>query len=181
MTDGLDLITEELAAGDKESVERRRGTHVEIPTVHIVESADCIRDLTLVLFVPRLLGLAEQHDVGKVETGRQRQVVEEGEVGLDGYLVVHTVRPVARHVRVEHLVLLRADLVLQVTRIAHRDLLVPALRTNGLLTFEGVEARDTEVDIGQFQREGRVTHVLIDTRGGGDVQTDAREVDIIGH
>ena len=152
-----------------------------IVSVHIVESADRIRDLTLVLFIPRFLGLAEQHDVGKVETGRQRQVVEEGKVGLDGYLVVHTVRPVARHVRVEHLVLLRTDLVLQVTRIAHRDLLVPAFRANGLLTFEGVEARDTEVDIGQFQREGGVAHVLIDTRGGGDVQSDTREIDVIGH
>ena len=95
--------------------------------------------------------------------------------------MIHTVGPVACQIRMEHLVLLRVDLVLQVTRIAQRDLLVPTLGTHGLLTFEGVEARDVEVHIRQFKGEHRVTHILVDTRCRSDIQSDTREVDVICH
>ena len=43
----------------------------------------------------------------------------------------------------------RADGVAQVTRVAQRDLLVPALITHHVLAAEGVEAADADIQVGQ--------------------------------
>ena len=80
------------------------------------------------------------HAVLEVERRREVDIVEQREVAADWYRVVPTVVPVLDKVRVQQLVLLRVDAVRDVTRVRHRDLLVPTLVANGVLAFERIEA-----------------------------------------
>ena len=80
------------------------------------------------------------HAVLEVERRREVDIVEQREVAADWYRVVPAVVPVLDKVRVQQLVLLRVDAVRDVTRVRHRDLLVPTLVANGVLAFERIEA-----------------------------------------
>ena len=80
------------------------------------------------------------HAVLEVERRREVDIVEQREVAADWYRVVPAVVPVFDKVRVQQLVLLRVDAVRDVTRVRHRDLLVPTLVANGVLAFERIEA-----------------------------------------
>ena len=73
----------------------------------------------------------------------------------------------------QQLILLGGDRVAEVTRILHRDLLVPALGPCPLLTLEGVETRDRDIKIGQCERDGRVAHVLVQVGSGAERHANA--------
>ena len=92
------------------------------------------------ILVPGLHHLMRIHTVRKVERGRNVNVFENTERGTDGNLMTHTVPPVLDKAALEQQILLRIDTVGKVTRIAHGNLLIPALLTHHLLTLEGIEA-----------------------------------------
>ena len=113
MADSLDLISEELTVGNPEAVHIGRRSHIEVPVVYVIETAQRIRDLSLMLRIPRLMYLIEIGTVGQVERRTDIQETEEREIGLDRYRVRHAVLPVLTQTGVQQQVFLGENLVLQ--------------------------------------------------------------------
>ena len=125
MTNGLDLIAEDLTVWNPEAIEFGRHTHVQAPVIDVIETCDGVTHLFLAGLIPRLLHLSEIGAVRKVERWRDVHIVEEREVTLDGDGMLHTVIPVPVQLRFHDHVLLSPDLVLEQSGITHRDLLIP--------------------------------------------------------
>ena len=113
MADSLYLISEELTVGNPEAVHIGRRSHIEVPVVYVIETAQRIRDLSLMLRIPRLMYLIEIGTVGQVERRTDIQETEEREIGLDRYRVRHAVFPVLTQTGVQQQVFLGENLVLQ--------------------------------------------------------------------
>lgn len=87
----------------------------------------------------------------------------------------HTVAPVLYKTALEEEVLLRIDTVGEITRITHRDLLIPALLTHHLLTLEGIEAVHGYRKVRQRHRYRAVPYILTQVKRPAKRQTDVRE------
>ena len=125
--------------------------------------------------VPRAHDLIGVHAVGEVERGIDVQIVEERERAADRYLVLHAVLPVLDEVGVQQLFLFRRDGVGEMTRVAHGNLLIPALLACHVLALERIEARDGNVQVGHGERHGGIAHVLSQVERRRQRQADARE------
>ena len=96
--------------------------------------------------------------------------------------MLDAVLPVLGQTGVQDPVLLHVvDLVLEVTRIRHRDLLIPPGRSRRLLPFEGIELGDVDGKRRQFHTERRVAHVLRDVERRVDRHADAGESRVETH
>ena len=182
MTDGLYLVAEEFAAGGIEAVELCIDIQRDIPVIDVVEARHRVGHLLLVLLVPVLLRPSEEHTVCEVETGGDIHIAQSREGGLDGDAVLDAVLPVLGQTGVQDPVFLHVvDLVLEVTRILHRDLLIPPGRSRRLLPFEGIELGDVDGKRRQFHTERRVAHVLRDVERRVDCHADAGESRVETH
>ena len=175
VTDAVNLITENLAVGDIESVELGRERHAHIPVVHIEESLNSVDTLDLILFVPRTLVLLRQHLVVEIERGVDVQVFEDVEAGVGANVMIHTVAPVLRQTRLHEFLLFCMDGVLKITRILQGDFLIPALLAYPVLALEGIETRHTDVQLRQCQVDSRVAHVLVGAHGKVQRHAETRE------
>ena len=63
----------------------------------------------------------------------------------------HAIVPVFDETAVHNLVFLSADAVRQSTRIAHRNFLIPFLFSHLHLTFERIELREADTEVGQSE------------------------------
>ena len=84
---------------------------------------------------------------------------------------IETVSP-----RVEQQVFLGVDLVVQRSRVAHRDLLIPAFGAYPLLALERIELGDRDVEFGERHAYGRVAHILVQVHRRTQTHADAREI-----
>ena len=143
------------------AVERRRGAHRGGVVVEPVES---VFGIEVAHFVghgtPFALLLLEIPLLGIVERRRDVDVVEEVERGRDGYRVLDAVAHVFERLLGEDLRFGGGHRVGHLTRVLHRNLLVPPCLALRLAPFEGVEARDVEDDVGQRHRDRGVLRVL---------------------
>ena len=181
VTDAVNLITENLAVGDIESVELGRERHAHIPVVHIEESLNSVDTLDLILFVPRTLVLLRQHLVVEIERGVDVQVFEDVEAGVGANVMIHTVAPVLRQTRLHEFLLFRMDGVLKITGILQGDFLIPALLSYSIFTLEGIEARYADVHLRQRQVDSGVAHILVSTHGKVQRHAETREPCTVSH
>ena len=107
MAYGLYLVAENLSRRYEESVELSGGADAHVPVVDVVKTIDGVVNLHLSHVVPRLLYLVGVHTVGEVDGRIDVQIAEKREVAADGYVVLHSVTPVARETGVEQFVFLR--------------------------------------------------------------------------
>ena len=112
-----------------------------------MEALDGVNDFLLCLFIPRTLILLRVHAVGEVERRTDIEHVKQRKVTTDGNHVLHTVAPVLCQAGVHQFVFLSMYLVLELTSIAHTNLLVPTLLTHHVLSAEGIELRHVDVQI----------------------------------
>ena len=161
MADGYNLVAEELFPGHVHTIQLGGCTDTETPVVDIIESVNGIGHLSLRTLVPVAHHLVGVHTVGEVERRIDIQVVEQGEIATDGDVVLHTITPVSRQTGVEQQVFLGSDGVAQLSRVTHGNLLVPAFLARHLLSFEGIEAADGDIQVGHGQSDGRVAHILV--------------------
>ena len=181
VTDAVNLITENLAVGNIESVELGGERHAHIPIVHIEESQKGIDTLDLILFVPRTLVFLRQHLVVEIERGVDVQVFEDIEAGVGANVMVHTVAPVLRQTRLHEFLLFRMNSVLKITGILQGDFLIPALLSYSIFTLEGIEARYADVHLRQCQVDSGVAHILVSTHGKVQRHAETRESCTISH
>ena len=89
--------------------------------------------------------------------------------------MLHTVAPVLGQIGRHELVFLGVDGVGDMSGIAHRNLLVPALLSGCVLATEGIEAADGDVHVGQRQCDGGIAHVLVEVHRRAQRHAYARE------
>ena len=151
VTNGLDLITEELTTGNIEAVELGLGRDAHVVGIVIEETRHRIGHLLLSLTIPRFLLLPEDGIAIEIDGGCEADVIKGREAGGNRNGVRHTVAPILRQAGVHQLVFLHVDRIGQTTRIAHRDLLIPPLVANHLLTSEGIEVGNRDAHLRQAQ------------------------------
>ena len=171
----LYLVTEDLAVRHPESVELGGCAHAHRPVVDVVKSVCSVALHGLRLLVPALLYAVGVHAVGEVDRRVDVNHIEEREVGVDRYVVLHTVAPVLYQVRLHEQVFLRGDAVAQTSGVAHGYLLIPALLACHALALEGVEAAYGDIEVGERDCHGGVAHVLVEVGGSADCHAEAGE------
>ena len=175
VADGHNLIAEEFGQGFVETIERCVHRDAYVPVVEVVEAIGRIAHFALGLLVPTALHPAGIHDVAEGEVGRDVDILEQLERGIDGHAVLHTVAPVLHEVRLEELVLLRGDAVGELARVGERYLLVPSLLAHLTLAAEGVHTLERDGHVGQGDGQRGVAHILRDIGRGRNGQADAGE------
>ena len=165
MADAVDFVAENFSRWNPEAIELRRCRNRQVPVIDIVQAINRVGHFLLRAFVPRAHDFRGVHAVGEVERGVDVQVVEQRERAADGDLVLHSVAPVLDEVRLEQLVFLRGDGVGEMSRVTHRNFLVPPFFSHHFLAFEGVEARNRDVQVWQRHGDGRVAHILRQIHG----------------
>ena len=139
MAETVNLVTKPLAVRRVEAVKLGGQTHADIKVEHIVESLRRIAHQLVVHHVPRLVNTLEVHLVAEANLRRDSQVLKQREVGANRHIVGDTVLPVFGKVGVEEVTLLAGYGVGERTVVAHLNLLVPALFTDGILALEGID------------------------------------------
>ena len=163
MTDRLNLAVALLLREVEHTIDGRRGRDRKIVVVEAVESilgrqrVGAVRD-----GVPLVLLTLEVPLLVPVERGGEVDVVEEVERGRDRDRVLHAVAHVFERSFREDFVLGGLHRVGQLTRILHRDLLVPAILSDLLLALERIDARDIEDHRRQRYGDRLVLRVLRD-------------------
>ncbi len=176
---GDDLVAEQFAPRHIETIHRGGCRERHAPVVDVVEAVHRVGNFPLVLLIPRPHNLVGVHSVGQSERGSDVKVVERGEGSAYRYGVLHTVAPVTRQTGTHQFVLLSRYAVAQLSRVRHRNLLIPLLRSRHLLALERVETAYGDVYIRKSEVDGRVAHVLAHVHGGAQRHADARKG--VGH
>ena len=175
MANGLYLLAAKPRHGTIESVQFGIGAYTEVVVIDIVETIQSITLYRIALGVPGLHHLVRICTVGKVETGRNVNIVQHVECCVDGHLMAHTVTPVLNQVALEKQVFLRVDAIGKRSGIAGGNLLIPAFLSRHLLAFERIELAERDVQGGQRQGNAAVAHILAQVEGSAQCQTDIVE------
>ena len=160
VTDGLYLLAAKPRQGGVEGVQLGVGVQREAVVVHVVEAVERVALQGIGLGVPGLHHLVGVGAVGKRETGRHVDIVEDGEGGVDGHLVAHAVLPVLNQAAFQKQAFFGVDAVGERARVAHGYLFVPSLLARHFLAFQGVELVERDVERRQGEGDGAVAHVL---------------------
>ena len=85
MADGHNLLAEEFGQGFVEAIERCVHRDTYVPVVEVVEAIGRIAHFALGLLVPTALHPAGIHDVAEGEVGRDVDILEQLERGIDAH------------------------------------------------------------------------------------------------
>ena len=123
--------------------------------------------------VPRAFHFRRVHTVGEVHLRVDIDILEQREVALDRYLVLHAVVPVLYQVRLKQLVLFRPYRVRDLSGVCQRYFLVPSFFASHVFSAEGIESADVNGEVWQGDIECRVAHILcnVERPVQGHVQT----------
>ena len=161
MADGLNLSVALLLREVEHTIDGCRGRGRERVVVQAVETILGSQRVGLVRDgVPLILLTLEIPLLVVVERGREVDVVQDVERSRDGYRMFHAVLHVVERLARENLILGGGYRVGQLTRVLHRNLLIPAVLAHLLLAFEGVDARHIEDHRRQRNRDTLVLRVL---------------------
>ena len=172
VADGLDMVAEEAAPGLVETIKGGVRTDRRVPVVEVVEAC-----LVAYLFglrggVPTLLLALHVGASAQAEGGRDVDVFEQLEVGIDGDAVVHAVAPVAHEAGLEEAAFGGGDGVGDLSGVGHGDFLIPPLFAHGFAATQGIEAGHGDGEVGQGHVERVVAHVLRDVGGAREAESE---------
>ena len=140
--------------GFEETIDLSAQRHAKIEVKDIIETIGSIPDNRTGIGIPLLSYLAGVHAVIHRDVGRQVEVLKDIECRLYGNRVHHTVAPILDQVLVQELILLGCQRILEFTRVAHLDFLIPFFIAHCTFTLERSRLAHGDGDVGERNRKG---------------------------
>ena len=148
-------FTQELQ-GLEETIDLGTKRDAEIEVKDVIEPVGRVPDHRTGIRIPLLPYLAGIHAVVHGQVGRDVEVLQHIERGLNRHGVAHAVAPVLDQTLVQKFVLLGGQRVLEPAIVAHLDLLIPALVAHGALALERCRLGHVDSQVGERDSNRRV-------------------------